>query len=242
MDTPEFDWSAPGIAPSVASEVRGVLDQLKLAKSEDDAIDATYALHELICYAAVTVEEVTVPAVAALYEMLAVENFAWRNFVLQILDTVVSVDGVLGSSTPLKSRVLRSVLAGTSLVQGLESSSSRDVRGAAILLLANLSRRPAEDFNRFSQACASDQDPVVQADLALAATVCIRRADGAIGESATARWAEYALTHTNPAVRFRVGQELADHGFPAGGIDAGAVVDEAQPLVLSRRLFRMEYI
>jgi hypothetical protein len=242
MEASETGWSSSRLDPAVVDEVRAALDRLAHAPAEDEAIDSAHALHELICYAAVTVEEETVPAVADLYRMVGTPDFRWKHFALQILDTIAAVDGVLASASPLKSRVLQELQRGVPLVRSEEHNPSRDVRGAAVLLLATLSRNPAGDFERFRRSLLDEDDPVVQADLALAATMCAWQEEGPTAEEAATGWSEAMLTHPNPAVRFRVGQYLVNRQFRWSGGDLDLLVASLTQVVLSKGLFRMEYM
>ncbi|MEU6142536.1 hypothetical protein ABZ848_19455 [Streptomyces sp. NPDC047081] len=242
MDAFGVEWGSFDVDPEVARRVRAELDKLAGADGEEAAIDAAAALHELVCYAAVTVEEETVPAARALRGMLGLPDFRWKQFALQLLDTIISVAGVLDSASPLKARVRAEVLRSVPLAEQEQNSSSRDVRGAAIVFLGSASETPAADFQRFRSAFERESDPVIQADLALAATACAWAADGTAEDAKAAGWFEEVLGHSNPAVRFRVGQFLVGRGFRWSGGDLVGLVAAAVPAVLERRLFRQEYL
>ncbi|MGI5454782.1 hypothetical protein ACQEWB_16715 [Streptomyces sp. CA-249302] len=242
MDAFGVEWGSFEVDPEVARRVQVGLDELFRADGEDEAIDAAHALHELVCYAAVTVEEETVPAVRALRGMLGLPDFRWKQFALQLLDTIISVEGVFDSAGPLKARVRAEVLRAVPLAEKEQNSASRDVRGAAIVFLGSASETPAADFQRFRSAFERESDPVIQADFALAATACVWEADRTVEHANAAGWFEEALEHSNPAVRFRVGQFLAGRGFRWSGGDLDGLVAAAMPVVLERRLFRQEYL
>ncbi|MFE7384779.1 hypothetical protein ACFU9F_30965 [Streptomyces zhihengii] len=238
MDHSDIDWAAPSLDPNVVREVRGALRDLAEAASEGEAIDATHALHESICYAAVTVEAETVPAVGALRRLLADRGFVWPQFALQLLETVASVDGVLASATALKGAVREELLRVLPWAEEASTRADRDVRGAAVLFLATMSQDGAEDFRRFRTLAGEETDDVAQADLALAAVMCAVRADGRVPDG----FVRTCLTHGNPAVRYRVGLFLDDHGYQYPDGDLRALTEAAGADVLSRGLYRMEYM
>jgi hypothetical protein len=218
------------------------LSRLSVATTQAEAMDAVHALHEIVCYAAVTVEEETVPTVKALYALLRMDGFCWPQFVLQLLETILSVDGVLESETPLMARVREEVMRGESLVRERRDDASRDVRGAAILLLSHMSEDPAVDFQRYTRECVEEPDAVLQADLAVAAAACAWESGGAVDEAAAVVWSKQALEHPNPAVAFRVGRYLLEQSIELQGVDVAGIVTAAEPLVMERRLFRTEYM
>ncbi|MFG2466391.1 hypothetical protein ACGFXB_13200 [Streptomyces canus] len=242
MDAFGMEWGSFDVDPEVVRRVRGELGKLLGADREEEAIDAAHALHELVCYAAVTVEEETVPAVRALCGLLGRADFRWKQFAFQLLDTIISVEGVFASASPLKARVRAEVLRAVPLAEEEQNSASRDVRGAAIVFLASASEVPATDFQRFQSAFERESDPVIQADLALAATQCAWESGGTAENPEVSGWFDEALGHSNPAVRFRVGQFLGGRDFRWGGGDLDDLIAAAMPVVLEQRLFRIEYM
>ncbi|MEU7115624.1 hypothetical protein [Streptomyces sp. NPDC046182] len=242
MDSLTIDQVFHGMDSVEAGRAREQLMLLRRAETEDEATDAVHALHEIVCYSAVTVEEETVPTVQALYLLLAVEGFRWRQFVLQLLETIICVDGVARGESSLKARVRAAVMAGVPLVEAMSFDQDRDVKGAAILLLAQTSSDRLADFRRFSSAFAEERDPVLKADLAHAAAVCAWDDDRSVGVAVATDWSKRALGDANPAVGFRVGQYLLERGIELEGVNVQEIVDSSLPRVLARRLFRMEYM
>ncbi|WP_436532768.1 hypothetical protein [Actinoplanes sp. HUAS TT8] len=247
MEISDVDWFAcaePGPARSIPLRLR----ELRNATDDGAAIEATHALHELLCYGAVTVEEATVPAVRILYTILADAEFRWNQYVLQLLDTIACVDMVAESdsgqvaSSSLGARVRSEIIDGLPLVEAATNSEVRDIRGAAIVLLADAAEDSSNMFERFSAELVQERDPVVQADLAYAATTCCFRKLKAAASGSCSAWLDSVLAHPNPAVRYRVAQRLVELKVEHRGAALLPILQSSEAEVVQKRLFRQEYM
>lgn len=247
MTIGEVDWAALTEDPDTARAIPIRLTDLWQA-DEDAAAEAAFELHEMLCYAAVMVVEATVPAVRILYAMVAGDDFPGKPYALQLLGTIAGMAGVRNAAPggaadlPVEARVHHEILHGLPAVAAAGRSGNREVRGAAIELLADASPDPHAMFEPLVTQFREEPDPVLQADLAYAATTVYARDPGAVGAVRGSAWMTEALTHPNPAVRYRVAGRMIDMGLDAGPAPVSAIRREAQAEVLAKHLYRQEYM
>ncbi|GHJ48930.1 hypothetical protein Cs7R123_62720 [Catellatospora sp. TT07R-123] len=238
------DWTTLASTAEAAVDIPRYLVELYEVTDEGRAVDTVYALHELLCNGSVTVEDAAAPAVRILYGMLDSENFRWRQYVLQLIDTIACVGSLIDSTETKysigKSRVRDEVLRGIPAVMKIiEHDEDRDVRGAAIVLMGDAGPVVPDMFERLASKVFDEPDMVLQADWAYAATAVLRRKGelpGVRGET----WIRSMLTSNNPAVRYRVAQYLLRSGIEFANVDL--IMREATPIVLAEGLLRVEYM
>ncbi|MFI5936920.1 hypothetical protein [Actinoplanes sp. NPDC051494] len=247
MELPEVDWAALA-DPESARAIPLQLDNLRRAVDGEAAAEAAYALHEMLCYSAVAVEEVTVPSVRILYAMQSVNEFQWKPYVLQLLDTIAQVDGVMNphnniaDESSLKARVREEILRGMPLVELASRNETGDTKAAAIILLADAAPDVRRLFDRFEADFREERDLILQSDYAYAATAACCREPESVGPDRCETWLDRALVDPNPAVRYRVARCLVDYGADHRGSSPTAIIRGAEPEVLARKLFRAEYM
>jgi hypothetical protein len=245
MNIGEIDWAAVADTRAIGERIPAELDRLWNGADQGEAASAALALHEMLCYGSVEVVEATVPAVQILYAMLSDATFRWKGFALQLIDSIASVEGVLPVATndlsSLEARVGAEVVRGLPVVRALNRDRDPEVQGAAIELLADLMEPNQALYDEFLARFNAESDPILKADLAYAVIhilISVRRSEEITG---AADRIESFLTDAGPAVRYRAARTLMGSSNYDESILSN-VMSEAEPEVLSRRLYRLEYM
>ncbi|MDX6739327.1 hypothetical protein [Actinocorallia sp. A-T 12471] len=237
------DWRSLAHGDAAVLEIPRLLGELGSAPTSTAAAEAVYGLHEIVCYGSVTVEPAAVQVIPLLYQMLGSADFHWAQYVIQLIDTMVCVPGVIDAvEGELKYLVRTEILRGRPILLSHTRSASTEVRGIALTALADSSLNPSEDFVYFAEAFSEEGDPVVQGDLAYAMVALYLRDPSAVVALRGKDWIDDLLAHENPAVRYRSAQCMVMAEHDHAGFPLRALMETVQSEVMARNLLRSEYM